>query len=1700
MMRLQTYGGLSLVATLVVIYHAFHSRGQFYPAMVHLSSSKISLVLLLNMGLVFMCILWQFTKRLFLGSLREAEVERLNEQAWREVMEILFAITIFRQDFSVTFLAMVTVLLLIKALHWLAQKRVEYIETTPSVPMLSHIRIVSFMGFLLFLDSLFLYNSVSYLIQTRQASVSLFFSFEYMILATTTVSTFVKYVFYVSDMLMEGQWEKKAVYTFYLELIRDLLHLSMYLCFFLVIFVNYGVPLHLIRELYETFRNFKVRVNDYIRYRKITSNMNDRFPDATPEELNASDATCIICREEMTTAKRLSCGHLFHVHCLRSWLERQHTCPTCRALVSPPENGTSTSGSRADAHQQGTGTASTPSQNPTGDDVANNTISQHQTRLQAAAAAASIYERSFVYPSANTLVWSPGYALLPQAQRPLADTINTDSSGEQSSTSQSQQHPIAIPGGPANLPFPHSGFVNFLAPGTDVNYGERFGSNLNTPDCQLEAQEKILQNQIKMLQSQLHLVQNSRAEKSMDTTVTASSEYKGKAVASSSSSCVSDCGRHGESEETEKRSIANNAPCKGHSISASISRVLSISLSFMAAEKLRDLSQPIDVGLLDATVAAFYGTGSKEERTAADHILRDLQNNPDMWLQVVHILSTSQNLNTKFFALQAVKWLRITLETLISSSCGITVAHSCQIGIRIVNRNGLVPNRESNRESKCLDVAFCFGLQVVLEGVIKYKWNALPAEQRDGMKNYISDVIVKLSSDEISFRRERLYVNKLNIILVQILKHEWPARWRSFIPDLVAAAKTSETICENCMAILKLLSEEVFDFSRGEMTQQKIKELKQSLNSEFQLIHELCLYVLSAASQRTELMRATLATLHAFLSWIPLGYIFESPLLETLLNFFPVPSYRNLTLQCLTEVAALNFGDFYNMQYVKMYNIFMVQLQAILPSSTNIPDAYAAGTSDEQVFIQNLALFFTSFYKASLFLVTCYPCIKFLKLKQPAQFKFHRLIFGSHIRVLESSQENISVLLLGLEYLINISYVDDTEVFKVCLDYWNSLVLELFEAHHNLDNPAAIANMMGLQMPFPGIVDGLGSQLVQRRQLYAGPMSKLRLLMVCRMAKPEEVLIVEDENGNIVRETMKDNDVLVQYKMLKKLNKQLSGEDWTWNNLNTLCWAIGSISGSMMEEQENRFLVMVIRDLLNLCEITKGKDNKAVIASNIMYVVGQYPRFLRAHWKFLKTVVNKLFEFMHETHPGVQDMACDTFLKIVQKCKRKFVIVQLGESEPFVSELLTSLPTTIADLEPHQIHSFYESKWVEIIAQARHSVDFLKDQDVIRTVLNILQTNTSVASSLGTYFLSQISLIFLDMLNVYRMYSELISTTIAEGGPFASKTSYVKLLRSVKRETLKLIETFLDKAEDQPQIGKQFVPPMMDPVLGDYARNLPDARESEVLSLFATIINKYKGAMIEDVPRIFEAVFQCTLEMITKNFEDYPEHRLKFFSLLRAIATHCFPALIRLSSQQLKLVMDSIIWAFRHTERNIAETGLNLLLEMLKNFQTSEFCNQFYRTYFVTIEQEIFAVLTDTFHKPGFKLHVLVLQHLFCLAESGSLTEPLWDVTTVTYTYPNNAMFVREYTIKLLGTSFPNMTATEVAQFVSGLFESRNDLSTFKDHIRDFLVQSKEFSAQDNKDLYAEEAAAQKERERQRMLTIPGLIAPNEIQDEMVDS
>ena len=49
-------------------------------------------------------------------------------------------------------------------------------------------------------------------------------------------------------------------------------------------------------------------------------------------------------------------------------------------------------------------------------------------------------------------------------------------------------------------------------------------------------------------------------------------------------------------------------------------------------------------------------------------------------------------------------------------------------------------------------------------------------------------------------------------------------------------------------------------------------------------------------------------------------------------------------------------------------------------------------------------------------------------------------------------------------------------------------------------------------------------------------------------------------------------------------------------------------------------------------------------------------------------------------------------------------------------------------------------------------------------------------------------------------------------------------MRSCKKVALKAIEVFVEKCEDTTLLAQQIVPAMMDPILGDYSRNVPDAR------------------------------------------------------------------------------------------------------------------------------------------------------------------------------------------------------------------------------------------------------------------------------------
>lgn len=146
----------------------------------------------------------------------------------------------------------------------------------------------------------------------------------------------------------------------------------------------YGLPIHIIRDLFLTARSFTKRLAAFLRYRRATQDMNQKYEDASVEDIQRED-TCIICRDEMipwsvsnpqappaaagavppprpatamnerSRPKKLPCGHILHLGCLKSWLERQQVCPTCRASVVDPPQGQAARGAGNNANPAGQG-------------------------------------------------------------------------------------------------------------------------------------------------------------------------------------------------------------------------------------------------------------------------------------------------------------------------------------------------------------------------------------------------------------------------------------------------------------------------------------------------------------------------------------------------------------------------------------------------------------------------------------------------------------------------------------------------------------------------------------------------------------------------------------------------------------------------------------------------------------------------------------------------------------------------------------------------------------------------------------------------------------------------------------------------------------------------------------------------------------------------------------------------------------------------------------------------------------------------------------------------------------------------------------------------------------------------------------------------------------------------------------------------
>lgn len=303
---------------------------------------------------------------------------------------------------------------------------------------------------------------------------------------------------------------------------------------------------------------------------------------------------------------------------------------------------------------------------------------------------------------------------------------------------------------------------------------------------------------------------------------------------------------------------------------------------------------------------------------------------------------------------------------------------------------------------------------------------------------------------------------------------------------------------------------------------------------------------------------------------------------------------------------------------------------------------------------------------------------------------------------------------------------------------------------------------------------------------------------------------------------------------------------------------------------------------------------------------------------------------------------------------------------------------------------------------------------------------------------------------------------------------------------LQLIITYVEVAQEA-----QHVPLLLNAVLVDYPRCIPEARDAEVLRLIATVCSKLDQLQIgQAVPSMFHAVFECTLQMLVNNFSDYPDHRRAFYEMVEALVTHQFATVLHIAQQSgayFKLIVDSIVWGFKHTDRVVSESAVRSLLALWKHMETgpADVAAAFHAAFLLTLVQDILFVLTDTMHKSSFKSHAHVLMILYRSVITGQVRVPLGGPDTSV----DNVTVLRQFTTRLL-SQMPTLTPAEVNAFVAALTNPALSEPQFVAMLRDFLVALKEFSSQDNSDLFVDEREASAEQQRNLLLSVPGMFPP----------
>ena len=233
---------------------------------------------------------------------------------------------------------------------------------------------------------------------------------------------------------------------------------------------------------------------------------------------------------------------------------------------------------------------------------------------------------------------------------------------------------------------------------------------------------------------------------------------------------------------------------------------------------------------------------------------------------------------------------------------------------------------------------------------------------------------------------------------------------------------------------------------------------------------------------------------------------------------------------------------------------------------------------------------------------------------------------------------------------------------------------------------------------------------------------------------------------------------------------------------------------------------------------------------------------------------------------------------------------------------------------------------------------------------------------------------------IYQYYSKTVNELVTASGPNTINYVNVKRMRNINKQIMRLYKIYIVSCkptltpQETNSIKESFVLPLY-PLLELYQTTLPDLKEPEFITLFTVIFERLHAVLTPDlVGPVMQTIFGSTLSMITSDFNSYPEIRQSFFEFLKSIIKFNFEQFYNMPGDNFDTSLNCVVWSFKHHLSSFSDLGLDLLLEIFTSMNTNaQIANAFYPRYYLNLLKDLLEVLTDGYHKSGFKMQSKLL-------------------------------------------------------------------------------------------------------------------------------